>query len=72
MLEENDDDYIFGQFYKAKITEILENGIMVSLKPGARPILMRNSTLSNVKVGHASALGLKVKNIINLFFFNPL
>lgn len=64
MAQENDDDYIFGQFYKAIIVEILDKGIMVSLKPGARPILMRNSALSNVPVGHASALGLQVYFII--------
>lgn len=73
MVQENDDDYIFGQFYKAIIVEILEKGIMVSLKPGACPILMRNSALSNVPVGHASSLGLKVcLNKIQKFYKGSL
>lgn len=36
MEEQNDEDYIFGQFYKAEIVEILDSGVMVALKHGAK------------------------------------
>lgn len=42
---------------------------MVVLQKGTRPILLYNSALSNKKVGHASALELKVF-YYKLIFFN--
>ncbi|KAI1728193.1 3' exoribonuclease family, domain 1 domain-containing protein [Ditylenchus destructor] len=69
MKELNDEDYLFGQIYKAEIAAIQENGIMVSLKPGTKPILLRNSDLSNQRIAHASVLGLEVGQQINVRYF---
>ncbi len=60
MADNIDELFTFGQLYKAEIVDILEHGVMVTLKKGAKPILMRNIDLSPQRVGHASALGLKV------------
>ncbi|MFH4974027.1 hypothetical protein AB6A40_000736 [Gnathostoma spinigerum] len=56
----------FGALYKAEIVEILENGVMVTLKKGMRPILLKNSNLDSRRVVHASALGLQVGSIITV------
>ncbi|KAI1727029.1 3' exoribonuclease family, domain 1 domain-containing protein [Ditylenchus destructor] len=69
MKELNDEDYLFGQIYKAEIAAIQENGIMVSLKPGTKPILLRNSDLSNQRIAHASVLGLEAGQQINVRYF---
>uniref|UniRef100_A0A915EBD7 polyribonucleotide nucleotidyltransferase n=1 Tax=Ditylenchus dipsaci TaxID=166011 RepID=A0A915EBD7_9BILA len=69
MQEFNDEDYLFGQFYKAEVVGIQDNGVMVTLKPGSKPILLKNSELANQRVGHPSALGLKEGQKITVRYF---
>lgn len=57
--EESDDFYSFGAIYCAEIVRILENGIMVILREGTKPMLLRNSDIS-LQIKHASAHGLQV------------
>lgn len=40
-------ELVFGALYKGEIVEILENGVMVRLKKGMRPIFMRNRYLKD-------------------------
>ncbi|KHN88242.1 Polyribonucleotide nucleotidyltransferase 1, mitochondrial [Toxocara canis] len=56
----------FGALYKAEIVEILENGVMVTLKKGMRPMFLKNSNLDARRVAHASALGLQVGSVITV------
>jgi hypothetical protein len=66
LLEEQTDTQLdYGGIYKAEIVEILEHGVLVTIKKGVRPMLINNNNLSSQRVAHASALGFEV----NLNFF---
>ncbi|XP_076234123.1 polyribonucleotide nucleotidyltransferase 1 [Calliopsis andreniformis] len=59
----------FGDIYKAKITEIREGGVMVTLYPNMAPTLLPISQLDRRKVYHPSALGLEVGQEIEVKYF---
>ena len=59
----------FGGIYGAKIMEIRDSGVMVSLYPTMTPTLLHNSQLDQRKVTHPSALGLEVGQEIQVKYF---
>uniref|UniRef100_A0A5S6PZ98 polyribonucleotide nucleotidyltransferase n=1 Tax=Trichuris muris TaxID=70415 RepID=A0A5S6PZ98_TRIMR len=70
LLEENYEDKLeFGSICTAKITELRENGVMVTLHPQMQPILLPNSQLDMRRTGHPSILGLQVGQEIYVKYF---
>ncbi|KAL3102790.1 hypothetical protein niasHT_021457 [Heterodera trifolii] len=70
LLEERQEEhYQFGAIYKAEIVQIMEGGVMVSLRDGAHPIWLRNSDLSAFGRKNAISLGLQVGQRINVQYF---
>ncbi|KAI4477078.1 hypothetical protein M0804_013079 [Polistes exclamans] len=59
----------FGAIYTAKIVEIRETGVMVTLYSSMTPALLVNSQLDQRKVFHPSALGLEVGQEIKVKYF---
>jgi polyribonucleotide nucleotidyltransferase len=59
----------FGGIYTAKIIEIRDIGVMVTLYPTMPPALLHNSQLDQRKVAHPSALGLTVGQEIPVKYF---
>lgn len=59
----------FGAIYTAKIVEIREIGIMVTLYSNMVPALLSNSQLDQRKIHHPSALGLEVGQEIRVKYF---
>jgi polyribonucleotide nucleotidyltransferase len=62
-------DLDFGGIYTAKIVEIRDIGVMVTLYPSMPPALLHNSQLDQRKVAHPSALGLEVGQEIPVKYF---
>ncbi|XP_037951973.1 polyribonucleotide nucleotidyltransferase 1, mitochondrial-like [Teleopsis dalmanni] len=62
-------DLEFGGIYTAKITEIRDTGVMVSLYPNMPPALLHNSQLDQRKIAHPSALGLEIGQEIQVKYF---
>ncbi|PBC33827.1 Polyribonucleotide nucleotidyltransferase 1 [Apis cerana cerana] len=60
---------IFGDIYTAKITEIREIGVMVTLYPTMIPTLLPNSQLDQRKIHHPDVLGLNVGDEIKVKYF---
>ena len=50
----------FLAIYTGRITEILENGIMLQLHDRIPPVLLHNTHLTAKKIRHPSVLGLEV------------
>ncbi|CAK5015165.1 unnamed protein product [Meloidogyne enterolobii] len=70
MVEQQEEQYQFGAFYKAEIVRILEGGIHVSLKEGGRHIWIRNSDLSSApSKQNAQALGFEVGQKLTVQYF---
>ena len=63
---------IYLAIYTGRITEILDQGIMLQLHDQMAPVLLHNSHLSAKKIRHPSVLGLKVGEDlqVNLFAFS--
>ncbi|XP_011066104.1 PREDICTED: polyribonucleotide nucleotidyltransferase 1, mitochondrial isoform X1 [Acromyrmex echinatior] len=59
----------FGAIYTARIVEIREVGIMVTLYSNMIPVLLPNSQLDQRKIHHPSALGLEVGQEIQVKYF---
>lgn len=59
----------FGDIYTAKITEIRETGVMVTLYPTMIPTLLPNSQLDQRKIHHPSVLGLNIGDEIKVKYF---
>ncbi|XP_043672149.1 polyribonucleotide nucleotidyltransferase 1, mitochondrial [Vespula pensylvanica] len=59
----------FGAIYTAKIIEIRETGVMITLYSNMVPTLLPNSQLDQRKVFHPSALGLEVGQEIKVKYF---
>lgn len=59
----------FGAIYTAKIVEIRETGVMVTLYSNMVPVLLHNSQLDQRKIHHPSALGLEVDHEIQVKYF---
>lgn len=62
-------DLEFGGIYTAKIVEIKDIGVMLTLYPTMPPILLHNTQLDQRKVSHPSALGLNVGDEIQVKYF---
>ncbi|KAF4528142.1 hypothetical protein B566_EDAN011158 [Ephemera danica] len=59
----------FGAIYTAKIVELRDTGVMVTLYPGMNPTLLHNSQLDQRKINHPSALGLEEGQEIQVKYF---
>ncbi|KAL6424466.1 hypothetical protein ACFW04_009905 [Cataglyphis niger] len=59
----------FGAIYTARIVEIREIGVMVTLYSNMVPALLPNSQLDQRKIHHPSALGLEVGQEIQVKYF---
>ncbi|CAH0551408.1 unnamed protein product [Brassicogethes aeneus] len=59
----------FGGIYPAKIVELRDIGVMVTLYPGMPPALLHNSQLDQRKVAHPTALGLDVGQELQVKYF---
>lgn len=59
----------FGGIYSARIVEIRDNGVMVTLHPNMLPILLHLKELDQRKVAHTSALGLEVGQEFQVKYF---
>lgn len=62
-------DLEFGGIYTAKIAELRDIGVLVTLYPTMPPSLLHNSQLDHRKVAHPSALGLEVGQEIQVKYF---
>lgn len=69
MEKEKIPDLDFGGIYKAKIVELRDIGVMVTLYSSMPPALLHNSQLDQRKVAHPSALGLVVGQEIPVKYF---
>ncbi|XP_043271640.1 polyribonucleotide nucleotidyltransferase 1, mitochondrial [Venturia canescens] len=59
----------FGGIYTAKIVEIRESGVMVTLYPNMSPAFLHNSQLDQRLIQHPSALGLEVGHELQIKYF---
>ncbi|XP_058065788.1 polyribonucleotide nucleotidyltransferase 1, mitochondrial [Anopheles bellator] len=59
----------FGAIYTAKIVELRDTGVMVTLYPSMPPTLLHNSQLDQRKIAHPSVLGLPVGSEIQVKYF---
>lgn len=59
----------FGGIYTARIVELRDIGVMVTLYPSMPPALLHNSQLDQRKVAHPSALGLTIGQEIPVKYF---
>ncbi|KFB35183.1 AGAP010791-PA-like protein [Anopheles sinensis] len=62
-------DLEFGAIYTAKIVELRDTGVMVTLYPSMPPTLLHNAQLDQRKIAHPSALGLQVGTEIQVKYF---
>ncbi|KAF8773605.1 Polyribonucleotide nucleotidyltransferase 1 like protein [Argiope bruennichi] len=62
-------ELVFGAIYTAKIVEIRDIGVMVTLYPNMKPALLHNSQLDQRKIQHPSALNLEVGQEIQVKYF---
>ncbi|KAJ2938502.1 hypothetical protein O0L34_g12997 [Tuta absoluta] len=59
----------FGAVYKARVVELRDIGVLVTLYPGMSPALLHNSQLDHRKIMHPSVLGLDVGSEIQVKYF---
>lgn len=59
----------FGAIYTARIVEIREIGVMVTLFSNMMPVLLPNSQLDQRKIHHPKALNLEVGQEIQVKYF---
>ncbi|XP_021946408.1 polyribonucleotide nucleotidyltransferase 1, mitochondrial [Folsomia candida] len=69
LTEQREPQLDFGAIYTAKIVEIRDIGVMVTLYPNMQPALLHNSQLDQRKILHPSAVGLEVGQEINVKYF---
>uniref|UniRef100_A0A8D8B0U4 polyribonucleotide nucleotidyltransferase n=1 Tax=Culex pipiens TaxID=7175 RepID=A0A8D8B0U4_CULPI len=62
-------DLEFGAIYTAKIVEMKDTGVMVTLYPSMSPALLHNSQLDQRKIAHPSVLGFEVGSEIQVKYF---
>lgn len=67
--EEKEPELQFGAVYTAKIAEVRESGLMITLYTGQVPFLLPNSQLDTRKIGHADVLGLDVGQEVSVKYF---
>nr|CAD7442960.1 unnamed protein product [Timema bartmani] len=66
---EREPELEFGGIYTAKIVEVRDIGVMVTLYPSMVPALLHNTQLDQRKVNHPSALGLEVGSEMQVKYF---
>ncbi|GFG40231.1 hypothetical protein Cfor_09819 [Coptotermes formosanus] len=66
---EREPELEFGAIYTAKIVEVRDIGVMVTLYSNMNPALLHNSQLDQRKVNHPNALGLEVGDEIQVKYF---
>ncbi|XP_061384367.1 polyribonucleotide nucleotidyltransferase 1, mitochondrial [Danaus plexippus] len=59
----------FGAIYTAKVVEVKDIGVLVTLYPDMSPALVHNTQLDHRKIMHPSALGLTVGSEIQVKYF---
>ncbi|XP_023949906.2 polyribonucleotide nucleotidyltransferase 1, mitochondrial [Bicyclus anynana] len=59
----------FGAIYTAKVVEVKEIGVLVTLYSGMSPALVHNTQLDHRKIMHPSVLGLSVGSEIQVKYF---
>lgn len=69
LTEEREPELEFGAIYTAKIVEVRDIGVMVTLYPNMQPALLHNSQLDQRKILHPSAIGLEVGQDLNVKYF---
>ena len=69
LAEEHVPELEFGAIYKARIVEMRDIGVLVTLYPSMSPTLLHNSQLDVRKVAHPSALGLDVGQELSVKYF---
>ncbi|CAL8113864.1 unnamed protein product [Orchesella dallaii] len=69
LMEERQPELNFGAIYNAKIVELRDIGVMVTLYDNMNPALLHNSQLDQRKILHPSALGLEVGQEISVKYF---
>jgi polyribonucleotide nucleotidyltransferase len=69
MAKEKIPDLEFGAIYTAKVVELKDIGVMVTLYPSQPPALLHNSQLDQRKIAHPSALGIEIGQEIQVKYF---
>ncbi|XP_076657193.1 polyribonucleotide nucleotidyltransferase 1 [Halictus rubicundus] len=69
LTKESEPELAFGDIYTAKITEIRDAGLMITLYPNMHPTLLPNSQLDRRRVHHPSVLGFQVGQEIQVKYF---
>ncbi|XP_078034331.1 polyribonucleotide nucleotidyltransferase 1 [Augochlora pura] len=69
LTKEVEPELTFGDIYTAKIVEIRDVGVMITLYSKMHPTLLPNSQLDQRKVHHPSVLGLEVGQEIQVKYF---
>ncbi|CAB3249435.1 unnamed protein product [Arctia plantaginis] len=59
----------FGAIYKAKVVEVKDIGVLVTLYTGMAPALVHNTQLDHRKISHPSVLGLDIGSEIQVKYF---
>ncbi|CAH1637903.1 unnamed protein product [Spodoptera littoralis] len=59
----------FGAIYKARVVEVKDIGVLVTLYSGMTPALVHNTQLDHRKIMHPSVLGLDVGSEIQVKYF---
>lgn len=67
--EDNAPQLDFGGIYTAKITEIRDTGVMVTLYTNMTPAFLHNSQLDQRKIVHPSALGFEIGQDLQVKYF---
>ncbi|XP_076283804.1 polyribonucleotide nucleotidyltransferase 1 [Lasioglossum baleicum] len=69
LTKESEPELTFGDIYTAKITEVRDIGLMITLYPTMNPTLLPNSQLDRRRVHHPSVLGFQVGHEIQVKYF---
>ncbi|XP_063232104.1 polyribonucleotide nucleotidyltransferase 1, mitochondrial [Bacillus rossius redtenbacheri] len=69
LASEREPELEFGAVYTAKVVEVRDIGVMVTLYPSMPPTLLHNSQLDQRKVSHPSALGLQAGSEMQVKYF---
>ncbi|XP_037293955.1 polyribonucleotide nucleotidyltransferase 1, mitochondrial [Manduca sexta] len=59
----------FGAVYRARVVDVRDAGVLVTLYPGMAPALVHNSQLDHRKIMHPSVLGLDVGSELQVKYF---
>ncbi|KAI1295584.1 Polyribonucleotide nucleotidyltransferase 1, mitochondrial [Halotydeus destructor] len=68
-VSQKEPEFDFGGIYAAKVVEVREHGVMVTLHPNMTPVLLHLKELDTRKVQHPSALGIEVGQEFQVKYF---